>query len=242
MQISVSDVLPRVSTARNISSKHDVPSLVAQGLLFPGSEYALSVSRATDAAVPHGVRLVAAGQILLEDALRDAVATVDDLRLLAEIAETDDDFPVVLHIAVIVRVDDADAVSLRDALADAETRTDVELQHLVGLHECLDARVDFRRTIRCDGDCLRRREVVASSIARRSVRQDDALVLEATGDLETTRYGVPVVKFLHQRLPHSSNFFWNSRCLRSSSAKARETASMTSAKSSRRLPPSLSFG
>ena len=230
MQISVSDVLPRVSTARNISSKHDVPSLVAQGLLFPGSEYALSVSRATDAAVPHGVRLVAAGQILL------------DLRFLAEIAETDDDFPVVLHIAVIVRVDDADAVSLRDALADAETRTDVELQHLVGLHECLDARVDFRRTIRCDGDCLRRREVVASSIARRSVRQDDALVLEATGDLETTRYGVPVVKFLHQRLPHSSNFFWNSRCLRSSSAKARETASMTSAKSSRRLPPSLSFG
>lgn len=120
MQISVSDVLSRVSAARNISSKHDVPSLVAHGLLFPGSEYALSVSRATDAAVPHGVRLVAAGQILLEDALRDAVATVDDLRLLAEIAKTDDDFPVVFRVAVVIRVDDADAVPLRDALADAK--------------------------------------------------------------------------------------------------------------------------
>lgn len=120
MQISVSDVFSRVSAARNISSKHDVPSLVAQGLLFPRSEYTLSVSRTTDAAVPHGVRLVAAGQILLEDALRDAVALVDDLRLLAKVPETDDDFSVVLRVAVVVSVDDADGVPLRDALADAK--------------------------------------------------------------------------------------------------------------------------
>ena len=207
MQISVSDVFSRVSAARNISSKHDVPSLVAQGLLFPRSEYTLSVSRTTDAAVPHGVRLVAAGQILLEDALRDAVATVDDLRLPAEIAKTDNDFPVILRVAIVIRVDDADTVPLRDALADAKARTDVELQHLVRLHERLDACVDFCRAIRLNRDCLGRREVIPCRVARRAVRQDDALVLKATGDLEAARNSVPVVELLHQRLPHSSNFF-----------------------------------
>lgn len=151
------------------------------------------VARAPDSTFPHAIRLVAARQVFLEDSLNDALALADDLGLVAEIAETDDDFPVILRVSVIIRVNDGNRVPLRDAFPDAQARTDIEFQHFIRLHPRLDSRMDDGRSLRLDSDIDRRREIIPCSIFRRPVRENDTLVLETFRDGKASWESIVVV-------------------------------------------------